>query len=243
MSSSHRICQLIIAVSGLCLLQIQAFAEDQIDIEAGRTLWEFCAFCHNAGGFGGEKMDAPKLAGDPAWYTERQLRMFRNKTRGAHPDDQPGLQMFVYSYPPIDEKAIRNMAGFIETLEVDPADPAPDRMAGRPKNRPYEWDTTFAVMTADRDADPVIGEKLYVTCAACHGDQGEGKQEMNGPRLDNKQDWYLVRQLKYFKYGARGVHDQDIYGQQMVAQGVPETDQDIIDVVAYIMTLSKGPMY
>jgi hypothetical protein len=29
----------------------------------------------------------------------------------------------------------------------------------------------------------------------------------------------------------------------MADQGVPETDQDIVDVVAYIMTLSKGPMY
>jgi cytochrome c oxidase subunit 2 len=243
MSFSRKFCCSIIAASGLILAHAQAFAEDEIDIEAGRTLWEFCAFCHNAGGFGGERMDAPKLAGDPAWYTERQLRMFRNKTRGSHPDDQPGLQMFVYSYPLIDEAAIRNMAAFIATLEIDPAEPAPDRMARRPKNRPYEWDTTFAVMTAERDADPVAGQELYTTCAACHGELGEGNQEMNGPRLDNKQDWYLIRQLKYFKYGARGVHEDDTYGKQMAELGTPETDQDIVDVVAYIMTLSKGPMY
>jgi cytochrome c oxidase subunit 2 len=233
----------ILAAIALCGLPFAANAEEEIDIEAGRTLWEFCAFCHNAGGFGGERMDAPKLAGDPAWYTERQLRMFRNKTRGSHPDDQPGLQMFVYSYPLIDDAAIRNMAAFIETLETDPAEPVPDRMARRPKNRPYEWDTTFAVMTAEREADPVVGEKLYTTCAACHGEQGAGNQEMNGPRLDNKQDWYLIRQLKYFKYGARGVHEDDVYGRQMAELGTPATDQDIVDVVAYIMTLSKGPMY
>jgi cytochrome c oxidase subunit 2 len=82
-----------------------------------------------------------------------------------------------------------------------------------------------------------------MTCAVCHGEQGEGNQEMNGPRLDNKQDWYLIRQLKYFKYGARGVHEDDTYGKQMAELGTPETDQDIVDVVAYIMTLSKGPMY
>lgn len=233
----------VVAVAGLSLLHTTAFADEDIDIEGARTLWEFCAFCHNAGGFGQQRSDAPKLAGDPAWYTERQLRMFRNKTRGSHPEDQPGLQMFVYSYPLIDDAAIRSMAAFIETLEVDPAEPAPDRMAKRPKNRPYEWDSQFAITTAARDPDAANGEELYMTCAACHGDLGEGKQEMNAPRLDNKQDWYLVRQLKYFKYGARGVHEDDIYGQQMVAQGVPETDQDIVDVVAYIMTLSKGPMY
>lgn len=233
----------VLAASGLLLARTDAFAEEEIDIEAGQTLWEFCAFCHNAGGFGGERMDAPKLAGDPAWYTERQLHLFRKKIRGSHPDDQPGLQMFVYSYPLIDDAAIRNMAAFIETLQVDPANPAPDRMARRPKNRPYKWDTTFAVMTAERDADPIVGKKLYATCVTCHGEQGEGIQAMHGPRLDNKQDWYLIRQLKYFKYGARGVHEDDVYGRQMAELGTPATDQDIVDVVAYIMTLSKGPMY
>lgn len=238
-----KFCCSIIAGGGLLLAQTQALADDDIDIEAGRTLWEFCAFCHNAGGFGGERMDAPKLAGDPAWYTERQLRMFRSKARGSHPEDQPGLQMFVYSYPLIDDAAIRNMAAFIETLKVDPADPAPDRMARRPKERPYEWVSQFAIVTAEQEADPLAGEELYVTCAVCHGEHAEGMQAMNAPRLDNKQDWYLIRQLKYFKYGARGVHEDDIYGKQMAEQGVPDTDQEIVDVVAYIMTLSKGPMY
>lgn len=243
MNFSRRLFRSTVALAALCMLHTQALAEDEIDIEAGRTLWKFCAFCHNTEGFGHERTDAPKVAGDPAWYTERQLQNFRNKVRGAHPEDQPGLQMFVYSYPLVDDAAIRNMAAFIETLPVDPENPAPDRMRNRPKNRPYEWDSQFAVTTAEEDADPAAGEKLYVTCAVCHGEAGEGNQQLNSPRLDNKQDWYLVRQLKYFKYGARGVHEDDVYGKQMAEQGTPATDQDIVDVVAYIMTLSKGPMY
>ena len=243
MNFSRKFFQSTVAAVALCLLQTLALAEDEVDIEAGRTLWKFCAFCHNAEGFGHERTDAPKVAGDPAWYTERQLKNFRNKVRGGHPEDQPGLQMFVYSYPLVDEAAIRNMAAFIETLPVDPENPKPDRMRNRPKNRPYEWDSQFAVVTAERDADPAAGEKLFVSCAACHGEQGEGNQELNSPRLDNKQDWYLVRQLKYFKYGARGAHEDDVYGKQMAELGTPATDQEIVDVVAYIMTLSKGPMY
>jgi cytochrome c oxidase subunit 2 len=230
-------------LAGLFLWQTAAIADQDIDIEAGRTLWEFCAFCHSAGGFGQQRSDAPKLAGDPAWYTERQLRNFRSRIRGSHPEDQPGLQMFVYTYPLVDDAAIRNMAAFIETLEVDPANPEPDRMAGRPRNRPYEWDSRFAITTAAREADAAMGEELYVSCAVCHGEQGEGNEALSAPRLDNKQDWYLIRQLKYFKYGARGAHEDDVYGRIMADQGVPETDQDIVDVVAYIMTLSKGPMY
>ena len=218
-------------------------ADDEIDIGAGASLWKFCAFCHNAGGFGQERSDAPKVAGDPAWYTERQLKKFRTRMRGSHPDDQPGLQMVVYAYPLIDDAAIRNMAAFIETLDVDPLDPVPDRMARRPRNRPYEWDTILAPVETGQDPDLANGETMFEACAVCHGAKGEGIQDLGGPRLDNKQDWYLERQLRYFQYGARGGENDDVFGQQMAQQGTPETDQDIKDVVAYIMTLSKGPMY
>ena len=70
----------------------------------------------------------------------------------------------------------------------------------------------------------------------------EGNRALNSPRLDNKQDWYLIRQLKYFKYGARGTHPDDLYGQQMAAiMATVPNDQAIVDVVAYIMTMAKGP--
>ena len=119
------------------LLTAGSAGADEIDISAGETLWKFCAFCHNAEGLGGQRMDAPKLAGDPAWYTERQLQLFRKKIRGSHPEDQPGLQMFVYSYPLVDDAAIKNMAAFVETLPVSPENPGPDRMRNRPPERPY----------------------------------------------------------------------------------------------------------
>jgi len=217
--------------------------EHEIDIEAGEKLWEFCAFCHNTGGFGQQRSDAPKVAGDPAWYTERQLKKYRTRVRGFHPEDQPGLQMVVYAYPLIDDAAIRNMAAYIETLEVDPANPAPDRMAGRPRNRPYEWDTILAPVDTGQEPDLANGEQLFTACAVCHGANGEGNEDLGGSRLDNKQDWYLERQLRYFRYGARGGENDDAWGQQMAQQGTPETDQDIKDVVAFIMTMSKGPMY
>ena len=229
---------MILLVSGGAL-----FAAEDVDIEAGATLWKFCAFCHNAQGLGQERSDAPKVAGDPAWYTERTLRQFRTRVRGTHPDDLPGLQMVVYAYPLIDDAAIRNMAAYIESMPVTPENPAPDRLARRPRNRPYEWDSHLAVLDADEPPDAKNGARLYETCANCHGESGEGIQEMNGPRVDNKQSWYLIRQLKYFKYGVRGTHEDDVYGRQMAELGTPATDQDIVDVVAYIMTMSKGPLY
>ena len=96
---------------------------------------------------------------------------------------------------------------------------------------------------ADREGDPVAGSKLYAACATCHGENAEGMQSFNAPRLDNKQDWYLFRQMKYFQYGARGSHEDDPFGRIMAEQGTLENDQEIEDVVAYIMTMSKGPFY
>ena len=238
-SLRHR---LLIALAAGALGIVPAAAQEP-DLAAAESLWKFCAFCHSPDGLGTERFDAPKIAGDPAWYTERQLTNFRGKVRGAHPEDQPGLQMFVYSYPLIDEAAIRNMAAFIETLPVTPENPRPDRMRNRPRNRPYEWDSQFAITETGTAPDVEAGRALYEACAVCHGADAEGLAAMNGPRLDNKQDWYLIRQLKYFKYGARGVHEDDVYGRQMAKAIGVESDQDIVDVVAYIKTLSKGPMY
>lgn len=220
-----------------------ASADQPVDQAAGEKLWKFCAFCHNADGLGQSRSDAPKLAGNAAWYTERQLRNFRKKIRGYHPEDIPGLQMVVYSVPLVDDQAIRDMAAYIASMPVTPENPRPDRMRNRPQGRPYEWDSKFAVTTTGKGGNATAGAKLYAGCAACHGENAEGMQQLNAPRLDNKQDWYLARQLKYFKYGARGAHEDDVFGRQMAQQGSLANDQEIADVVAYIMTLSKGPFY
>jgi cytochrome c oxidase subunit 2 len=51
-------------------------------------------------------------------------------------------------------------------------------------------------------------------------------------------DWYLERQLQYFKDGVRGSHADDIYGDQMaMVAGVLVGENAIKDVVAYINTL------
>ena len=51
-----------------------------------------------------------------------------------------------------------------------------------------------------------------------------------------------MRQLKYYKYGARGTAPGDLYGAQMAAaMAVVPDDQAMVDIVAYIMTMAKGP--
>ena len=86
--------------------------------------------------------------------------------------------------------------------------------------------------------DASRGAALYAVCATCHGDRGEGMQDMNGPALAGREEWYLKRQLQNFKSGVRGGDSRDIYGKQMapMAQLLPD-DQAIADVVAYIASL------
>jgi cytochrome c oxidase subunit 2 len=86
--------------------------------------------------------------------------------------------------------------------------------------------------------DPIKGKSLYTTCAACHGQNGEGLQATNSPRLAGLHDWYLLSQLRKFRSGLRGANAEDIYGAQMVplANALPN-EQALLNVVAYIVTL------
>jgi cytochrome c oxidase subunit 2 len=87
--------------------------------------------------------------------------------------------------------------------------------------------------------DPERGKALYAVCATCHGDQGEGMEDMNGPALAGREAWYLKRQLQNFKSGARGGDSRDIYGLQMAPMAQLLTDEQAIDdVVAYISSLN-----
>jgi cytochrome c553 len=82
------------------------------------------------------------------------------------------------------------------------------------------------------------GKQLYATCAACHGIDARGSEELNTPTMVGQHDWYLVRQLENFKSGARGGPQADMFGQQMSAiMGTLPDRQAILDVVAYIETL------
>ena len=81
---------------GFCLVASSVFAQqypvgsgEGID---GEELFSVCGFCHGMQGQGGPALDAPPLAGMEAWYVERQLRAFKNRVRGMHPEDVPACR-------------------------------------------------------------------------------------------------------------------------------------------------------
>src|SRR3989442_13192451 len=101
---------------------------------------------------------------------------------------------------------------------------------------------TCAQPPAKVAGDAAAGKPLYAVCAACHGLQAEGNPAMNAPKLSGQGDWYLKRQLKYFKSGARGTHEKDVFGKMMAPMAATLSNDAAIDnVIAYIKTLPDNP--
>jgi len=101
---------------------------------------------------------------------------------------------------------------------------------------------TFAQTAARAPGDAAAGKQLYTVCAACHGLQAEGSPALHAPKLSGQGDLYLQRQLKYFKNGARGAHDKDVFGKMMAPMAATLGDDTAIDnVSAYIKTLPDNP--
>jgi cytochrome c oxidase subunit 2 len=143
---------------------------------------------------------------------KRQLRNFKNGTRGTDEKDVSGKIMAPMAATLADDAAVDNVVAYIKTL---PDNPAPATVKGNARN----------------------GQDAFVTCGACHGDSARGIQAMNAPRLKGMSDWYLVTQLKNFRSGARGAHPNDVFGRQMGFMAAVLTDDQTTDVISYVDTL------
>jgi len=181
--------------------------------EVAQAQFAVCSACHGAQGEGNQMLNAPRLAGQDAWYIERQLRHFKTGLRGSNDEDAFGKQMAPMAAVLTDETAVRNMASHLAAMP------------------PVEVKATL-------QGDVNRGAKLYGTCQSCHGAEGKGIWALNAPRLEGMNDWYLKRQLQSYKDGVRGVHPLDLYGKQMtLMSSMLRSEQDINDVVAYINQL------
>lgn len=184
------------------------------DPDAGEALYAPCTACHGADGHGNRELNAPQIAGQDPWYLTRQLAYFRDGARGTHPDDTHGAEMRPFAAMLTDDAAMRDVAAYIGSLTPATVRPTVDGYSSR-------------------------GARVYrSTCAACHGQGGQGIRATNAPRLVGLDDWYLKTQLNNFKQGIRGRHADDAYGWQMAEMArVLGRDTAVDDVVAYINTL------
>jgi cytochrome c553 len=89
---------------------------------------------------------------------------------------------------------------------------------------------------------PVAGAGVYgQVCAACHGLQGEGTEELFSPSIAGLPAWYGEEQLRKFRSGKRGFHPEDLPGQQMRAISLTLTDEQISEAAAAVAAMPMIP--
>jgi cytochrome c oxidase subunit 2 len=203
-----------VLVTVMVLVLSCSFAAAQ-DLSHGKQLYKLCSACHGEKGQGNQMYNAPALAGLGSWYVEAQLQKFQDGLRGYHADDAAALQMRPMACTLRGEEDLKAVAAYVATLSP-------------------VWPSATVTGDATR------GKDLYATCAACHGQSGEGNEAVKSPGLAHQTDWYIVSQLKKFRDGLRGAQKDDIGGVQMRAMTMLlQDDQAFNDIAAYVLTLKK----
>ena len=82
------------------------------------------------------------------------------------------------------------------------------------------------------DGDPEAGKAKSVTCAACHGADGNSAIDMN-PKIAGQHAGYLYKQLKEFKQAAMTGGKEGRNNAVMNGMAMPLSDQDMKDLAAY----------
>ena len=96
--------------------------------------------------------------------------------------------------------------------------------------------TPLVLGSAASHADEAAAAR-YQSCAACHGDAGQGNPELHAPALAGQDAAYLARQLQHFKAGIRGADPRDTQGAQMKAMAATVSDEDILVIAEYLAAL------
>jgi len=201
-----------LTLSALCNMASLA-AEGDVGVAAAMDD-RYCTTCHGVEGIGNMAIEAPRLAGMEAWYLKRQLENFRAGIRGTHGEDTQGIAMRPMAAKLSDE-SIADIVGWVGG-----------------------WEFVPAVVTVDGNVNQ--GRTAFQSCAACHGANAEGNEALGAPALAGQNDWYMITQLRNFRAGFRGSHQDDTYGSQMVTMSkILRDDQAVINVVSYINTLQK----
>ena len=174
----------------LCLLVTNAQAVEKItisldfipNVDDGKRTFGVCARCHLPEAWGNADGTYPQLAGQHVNVLMKQLLDIRN-----------GIRPSSLMYPFVQERTIggyqelSNVVAYISTLPMDP-----DHSKGPWRKGSSEYKQ---------------GKKIYKQyCASCHGDNGQGNNELVYPKLQGQHFQYMSQQLGRIKSGVREVH-------------------------------------
>ncbi len=155
------------------------------DLNRGRELYELCAVCHAAEGWGEADGSLPVIAGQHRNVLIKQLADIRARNR-----DNPTMYPFAIPSALGGAQAIADVTAYIAKLPMNP---------------------TPGVGTGD---DLEHGQKIYKeNCVECHGLQGEGDRDKYYPRIHGQHYHYLLRQFRWIRDGKRRNANQVKIGQ------------------------------
>lgn len=180
----------------------------------GKELYSACVSCHGADGHGNRKVGAPPIAGLPAWYVEAQVTKFRTGVRGAHPEDIEGMRMRPMARQMMNEAEVKAVSSHVASL-------AP-----------------VSVPRTLEGGDAAAGAASFASCVACHGQNGQGNEQLKAPPIAGQADWYLLAQLGKFRSGVRGGNPKDTSAALMrpMALALPD-EKTMLDVVTHVAGL------
>jgi len=160
---------------------IRVVLEFTPDIDNGRRTFDICARCHLPEAWGNNDGTYPQLAGQHVNVLMKQLLDIRSGRRA-----NPSMQPFVQERTIGGYQNLSDVVAYISTLPMNP-----DHAKG-----PWPPETT----------QYQEGRELYNQyCTGCHGDSGEGKNELSYPRLQGQHYAYMARQARLVRNNLREV--------------------------------------
>jgi cytochrome c553 len=89
------------------------------------------------------------------------------------------------------------------------------------------------------DGDVNAGKEKSVTCAACHGPDGNAPVSIY-PKIAGQHADYIFKQLKEFKLGMTSGGKEGRMNPVMSAMAMPLSEQDMKDLAAYFSSLNMS---
>jgi cytochrome c553 len=203
----------------------------EVDLRNGADINELCAGCHGESGEGGKQGEYPRLAGQPAAFTARQLYLFRDRKR-------PNIAMLEYvDHRQMPDEDIEDVAAYLAGVRLptylepmDESDPEFDALA-----RLKAAERVLQIPRAPGDAER--GARSYrKECGSCHGRAGEGDQKDAVPMLSGQYTNYLWRQIAKYREGLR-IHDPEDPDDRLLLE---YSDDDLRDIFAFL-SLADDP--
>ena len=104
---------------------------------------------------------------------------------------------------------------------------------------------TASAQAGDAAAPPVVDPSLQgaalfaATCAACHGPQGQGNDELRAPATAALPAWYVTNQLTQFREKRRGTDPSEPQAMAMAAIAQTLSPEQIKSVAQHLESLPR----